>query len=363
MTSSCEYLAGIIAGKMSELQSILNMLASINRFSEAEMHNMRERIDLIDASVRCQHRAIHDRRLQPKLNFYEQLLELTLAELSRRENHRGYQPPESDAMRARRLRSNADLDHYASDGRGEVPLEYWTTVEPAPGRVPTDANDLRQRLTNRREGRGWTEWDPTPSVEYRNHVAERHTGMARVSDRNNEEQAGPSGLQQMESTRSPAPRRTSSDDSSDSTGSQRTRNLSHMSARSRSSIRSYQSSRQQQFSRPQYGIALPPMLDELPCQLDRNDTSLVGRSEIYVQRPREIHRRCPLCYHDHRLIRCGIFRAFNLHRRWYCALYHGVCINCLRVGHSHFTCWREGACEHCHVRHNSLLCMNRPARR
>lgn len=136
VTKTCEYLAGYITANMGELQAILDVSASPANLSETEMQNMRARIDLNDASVRQHHRDIEDRRLRPKLNMYERILELSIEELSRRERHRGRQLPESEAMRARRIRSDEDYAPYASDGQGPVLLEYWTLVNTAPRPAP-----------------------------------------------------------------------------------------------------------------------------------------------------------------------------------------------------------------------------------
>lgn len=103
---------------MSDLQVMLGMLASDTEFTEFEMQHMRQRIDLNDASVRSQHRDIDNVHLRPKLHIYERTLDLTVNELARRERNRGRRPPESEAMRARRLRTDDDLDAYASDGKG-----------------------------------------------------------------------------------------------------------------------------------------------------------------------------------------------------------------------------------------------------
>lgn len=332
------------------------------------MQNMRSRIDLNDASIRQQHRDIHDRRLRPKLNMYECVLNLSLTELTRREQYQGRQPPESEAMRARRIRSDEDYRHYASDGRGPVPLEYWTTVEPAQRRAPISAVDLRHALENRRSGQGRQDfWSPTddrqPSADNAvdHHVAhDSYQGRPSV---NNADRAGPSGLQQVRtSSRSSNTSQMDTDDDFVSGNSHRTRTISPVSAQSRSSIDSYVSTRQSHFSRAQRGVPMPPVLDRLPYVINRLDFDLIGRSEVYVRPPGTVHG-CPMCGADHRMIRCDQFTKLTLRERWYEALSRGICLNCLRPGHSSFTCIRPGACNRCGCRHNSLLCKRHPANR
>lgn len=371
LTKSDQFLAGFITARQSDLQEMLNELASPKFLTENEMHNMRGRIDQIDANVRRQHRDIESPRLRPKLTFYEQVLELALSELTRRERHRGHLPPESDAMRARRLRSNQDLDPYASDGQGEVPLECWTCVNPAPRPAPSNVRDLRERLNDRREGREkvwWSREQPTSSEQsrYDRQHLERQVQCPPETSRpsgGGSDGAGPSGLQRVNSAvRSPSPRRMETDDSSVSAMSRSIRDISPTSARSRSSIASYVSVQQTAFSEPQTGVPLPPRRDSLPCELNRTDRDLIGRSEIYV-RSQVSDGSCAYCGDQHRMYRCPAFGALGLRERWYQALSGGVCLNCLRLGHSSFTCLRPGACKRCGVRHNSLLCtLNRANR-
>lgn len=253
IANTCEYLAGYISAKVGELQGMLDVLASQAEFSETEMQNMRERINLNDASVRQQHREIENPRLRPKLNMYEQILELSIAELKRREQHRGQRPPESEAMRARRLRSDADYEPYASDGRGPVPLEYWTVVNPAPRRVPITAEDLRHALHERRTGQDYRTWTPVADQPMQNNEEviprEIQAPARRVSDVDNDDEAGPSGIQNIRpSSRTTAQSRMDEGNDNASTRSYRSRDDSPGSARSRSSVSSYVSSRQSVFS-------------------------------------------------------------------------------------------------------------------
>lgn len=365
--NTCEFLAGYIKGRMGELHAMLDTLASDTHLSELEMQHMRQRIDLLDASVRSQHRAIEDRRMRPPLNLYEGILSLALQELTRREQHRGQRPPESDAMRARRLRTDSDLDAYASDGKGEVPFENWTVVDPATNRTHVNADDLRRTLDDRRAGRNQCQWEPMVPANNALPIQNENGRIEAEPIANqmevDENQAGLSGLQRIEEPRrSPVRHRRERNNSSRSSSESPDDRRSINSAWSRSSINSYASSHQTSFTRPQLGIPLPPMLNELPYRIELTDQDLIGRTEIYIQRQSPENRnRCPQCHHHHRMIRCDTFRNFNLQRRWYAALYHGVCVNCLRGGHSHFRCFKEGACNRCNIRHNSMLCPQHPA--
>lgn len=364
LVSNSEYLAGYISGKIHELQSLLEVLASPTELSENEMRNMRTRIDLIDASVRQQHRSISNPQVRPKLNMYEQILELSITELARREKHRGKQPPESDAMRARRIRNDDDYAPYASDGRGPVPLEYWTVVNPAPRRAPVSADDLRLALGNRRSGRDDRDnWATVPNQERPMEREKFQRERPKTSPRNDGTEAGPSGIQRI---RDQSRSRTSSamDTSEDrhSNIGRHNREDSPGSARSRSSMSSYVSTRQSVFSRAQRGVPLPPISERLPHPINRLDSELIGRSEVYVRRAGSA-TGCPMCGRDHRMYRCDEFMKLNLRERWYESLRNGVCLNCLRHGHSSFTCLRPGACNRCGSRHNSLLCPRHPSNR
>lgn len=340
---------------------MLDTLASEVELTEREMGNMRQRMDAIDQSIHSQSREIYNPLLRPKMRQYQAILDLAIHELERRERFRGRRPPESEPMRSRRLRSDEDLCGYSSDHRGPVPLENWTTVERAPAPAPVDAVDLRQRLKDRKLGND--QWSYRPAVD---HVPPRRSpspplqsacSMRSVCVSMNDkcqDGAGPSGLQQIEPRRrAPSPSSMSTDSDDASTGGHPSRPASPLSYRSRSSVASYQSERMQRQLRPRYDVPLPPIRDHNPRQLDRNDPGLIGVSEIYVRRPA---RQCPYCGEDHRMYRCLQFRALRLLEKWYHALNNGVCLNCLRWGHSSFRCLKEGACRRCGVRHNGLLC-------
>lgn len=337
--SSEQYLAGYISAKMDVLQVSLNRLASHATFTRTELENMREIINMNDASIRSQHRSIFDMRLRPSLTIYENVLELTLTELARREENRGRPVPESDAMRARRLRSS-DLDAYASDGRGEVPLERWSVINPSLSYHPESAADLRRVLENRRQGREAPEYPNACSQEA---CSSAQSMMQRTSeDWHDELRQRAMAKMEMEQDEDERPNR----------------ELSPMSVRSCSSVSSfasYVSSKQTEFSSPVSGVSYPPMEDELSTPIDPDDPDLIGRSEFYTRRA-TADTSCPDCGGAHPMIRCPNVLGKPMRERWYRALRAGVCLNCLRVGHSSFTCRTEGACRRCKTRHNSVLC-------
>lgn len=101
---------------------------------------------------------------------------------------------------------------------------------------------------------------------------------------------------------------------------------------------------------------LPPFADSCPVQL-RCSGRLIGLTELYVKKPRGSRGlECPECGAAHPLYVCPYMLRANLPERWQLALDLGVCLNCLRYGHSSFTCKMAGNCAHCKLAHNSVLC-------
>lgn len=101
---------------------------------------------------------------------------------------------------------------------------------------------------------------------------------------------------------------------------------------------------------------LPPFADSCPVRLVITDR-LVGLTELYVQRPRTNDRlRCPECDRAHPLYACPRMLRASLPERWFIALTVGVCLNCLRYGHSSGRCRNGGDCVPCRRPHNSVLC-------
>lgn len=102
---------------------------------------------------------------------------------------------------------------------------------------------------------------------------------------------------------------------------------------------------------PLFGTSLQ---ETIPC-----NNIIVGWSEFYVQRPlNQGVIFCPHCkIHGHMMHNCVAFSGQTFIMRWHSALTDGVCLNCLRWGHSSWTC-RHAACKRCNLKHNSLLCWN-----
>lgn len=140
------------------------------------------------------------------------------------------------------------------------------------------------------------------------------------------------------------------------------RDASPKSTTSLSSRMNYSSSVQSAFSMPMKNVAYPPMADWCPIPLGRDEPNLIGRSEIYV-RPPNGSIDCPACDGDHPMFRCETMRHPDMRERWYVALRVGVCLFCLHVGHSSFSCNRIGRCRRCKTRHNSVLCPTLPKNR
>lgn len=377
------FLVGFIASKMDDLSVMLNELESTVTFTARELQRMRDQLAARDAAIRQQHRAISDPLVRPKLTQYETMWRIALDYLKRREENDGRPVEESEARRAARLRS-PDLEAYASDGDGPVPLEVMTVTTMVNDFRPVDADDLRQILTSRRAGGTLRDLDASTTADGRPRlrrdepVPERPlrsrdgtppgatdrplyggAGTSReVDDRplygggEDRPKRGRDQLSRTDSLERPVARvRTYSGSTMSLTGSTISR-------------ASYASSYQQIADRPVDRVAFPPVQDELPYPISANDTGLLGLSEIYTHPPDEVVagvRPCPLCNGGHRIIRCPTFVRLTLLDRWFQALSLGVCLNCLRRGHSSFTCYLTGSCRRCNKRHNSLLCPRQPA--
>lgn len=108
---------------------------------------------------------------------------------------------------------------------------------------------------------------------------------------------------------------------------------------------------------------LPPFADRCPIEL-RCSSDLIGLTEVFVRRPSSSSVvECPECSENHPLYACPYMLRASLAERWHTALDLGVCLNCLRYGHSSYTCRIAGNCKHCEVAHNSVLCPVIHARR
>lgn len=136
-------------------------------------------------------------------------------------------------------------------------------------------------------------------------------------------------------------------------------NRDRRSDRSRSSFSSYASAPMRQFTGAIRGITYPPFARESPVVIPRDDRRIIGTSEYFVHPCTGMF--CPLCLSNgHFMYDCDELWRSGMHERWYVALAAGVCLDCLRRGHSHFTCGRNDTCPRCRVRHNSILCRRGP---
>lgn len=349
-TSSSQWMAGHISAKINELQRMLNLLGSDSVMSRAEIINMRGVINGNDRSLRSQHQSIDDIRLRPSLVMYEQILNLAIVELGRREDNKGHPVPESEAMRARRLRQ-PNLDTYASDGNRETPLECWTVPTSAPPVTAGSATDLRDVIEDRRNKREECVFRP---------IGEPSPERTEITDKWNEPKPGPSSAtvrERHEKIRKIAHEQLERETTGSvkSYRSRSTRDGSPVSVSSHSSRVSYVSRAQSAFSEPIRGVAYPPMADWCPYPIQADDAGLIGRSEIYV-RPLTGNQQCPACDGNHLMIRCETMKSPDMRERWFVALRSGVCLFCLKLGHSSLSCKLIGCCRRCETRHNSVLC-------
>lgn len=127
---------------------------------------------------------------------------------------------------------------------------------------------------------------------------------------------------------------------------------------SQASSASYQSPQMGRGRGPQRDVSLPTFHSELRYPIRAGDVDLIGMSEIYVHPSGTL---CPMCRGNHRMIRCPEFIRLILVDRWYHALSAGVCLHCLRHGHSSFRCYVDGTCSKCQKPQNSLSCPRNPA--
>lgn len=113
--------------------------------------------------------------------------------------------------------------------------------------------------------------------------------------------------------------------------------------------------------RPVWGVPYPPMADARPMkvELKRNDPDIIGMAEIWTQKVgNRDPKKCAHCKFkgNHRMYGCAVLQKEGIQRRWYHALKCGVCLNCLMIGHSSFTCKDQGCCKDHGTRHSTFLC-------
>ncbi|XP_077256498.1 uncharacterized protein LOC143894230 [Temnothorax americanus] len=64
---------------------------------------------------------------------------------------------------------------------------------------------------------------------------------------------------------------------------------------------------------------------------------------------------CPKCTEQHLLAKCPIFLQLSVRERHNFARESGLCLNCLRAGHTLRNCSSPFTCRHCQAKHHSLL--------
>lgn len=364
------FLAGYVHRVMEQLRGIVHQLDERRNFSEYEIGHIERSIMGIDADMKCQRRCIdNDSDLQKKMLEYDQLLKMAHRGLKEVQalNRDGAQPDsqsspiqfgdvdmaEYDEPRRSvfaRLDLQRDEDEqdtislFASDCEAEIPVHRMSVIKSAPSYEPikfsAPANPIKQA---------------TGASQRENVAGEdglRQLARQEIERRHRREQSKVvSSKSQIVLNHRGEPVRIGP------TASERSRSEldSNYGARSQSSFASYVSSAQRVHATPLTNITYPPILDKCPINMARNDPTLIGRSEIFTTKPREA-RLCPECTGHHKMYRCTTIIRAGLQERWYKALKAGVCLYCLRTGHSSFTCEDLGACYRCKTRHNSLLC-------
>lgn len=125
--------------------------------------------------------------------------------------------------------------------------------------------------------------------------------------------------------------------------------------------KSYNWVKQTRATGPIRGITYPPMMETPPryMRLGNGNPTIVGMAERWTQKVG--NRRptyCAFCRYkeDHRMYQCPVLRRENIQQRWLEAIKLGVCLNCLTIGHSSFTCQDRGCCPYHGTRHSSFLC-------
>lgn len=125
--------------------------------------------------------------------------------------------------------------------------------------------------------------------------------------------------------------------------------------------RPYEWAKQVRANGPITGVPYPPMGHQRPIhpELRRNDPAIVGMAEIWTQRVgMRDPVKCAKCQFQgkHRMYECPGLQRESIQSRWYQALKLGVCLNCMIIGHSSFTCTNQGCCPDHGTRHSSFLC-------
>lgn len=298
-------------------------------------------------------------------------------------------PPAEEDKRVRNPRKKKklrkeDLDPYATDEDGPMPLECMSIVYSQRPKLTKD--DLRRRLNqmsaNDRNQAPSVSLSATPAVvamtrRVQTQHREREDSPPRARSRS--PQASSSGPSSSDCRNEPQPstseavrthrvftremlRQRSPPSAEVQRSPPRQASLPNPSARQSYVVR-------QQFELPpgKYEGPTPRFMNACPTRIRQDDPSIVGLTEFYIIRRINYHE-CPMCGSNHKLIYCEEFARRPLIWRWWFALSNGLCLYCLTMGHSHFTCWStdehgSNKCPRCRIRHNSLLCRNSPANR
>lgn len=354
---TAEYRVGFIQTKVDQLRKIVHRLENQHDFAKRELDHMRMEMMEIETEVLYQKKFYKDDRSGPRVKEFDQLYamaeQLWEEQYTRVSVSKGTIPKTSGNSPAIQfgevelaIHGNADqenlppqeprrrvidtsLDDYATDNEKPLPVHCLSRVRPSPSYKPIefprpeelsrkqqeDEADLRAKLEQRRK-----------------HLCQPIESLS-VSSKDSQ----------------PAPLY----------GGQYGR-PKVSSQKSGQSFGAYVWSRQEIFAKPVSGRTYPPILTELPFQISRQDPEIIGMAEIYVRKPMPA-QICPICPDsNHKLFRCATFKRSSLLERWFRALRVGVCLNCLTLGHSSFTCISGGACTRCQTRHNSKLCPQNP---
>lgn len=350
---------GYLLAKIDQLRCLISRLNVPVVIGQTELESINEDINRVEADVRDRHQRIQDEAMRPSLVHFEVVWERALSTLTERVGNRGRPLPPSS------------------------PLPSTSTANATEPSMPDhdesrQANDLRHVLTDRKYDKGPAFWPiGVPSSSLRSMPMSKILSDAVAAENSSSEWEydGPLVFErtgndrrpetvQVDRTRSVNPVRSANPvrsvnlvDSGRSINSVRPAKKGAM-LLSRASCQAVAMRRQQVHNAPQDRVSYPRFRNEPPVELAPGP-DLIGMAEMYV-RPPPKKLSCPLCRGAHRMIRCANLYQLSLEERWYEALMGGVCLNCLRPGHSSLTCFTVGACRRCGMRHNSSLCPRNP---
>lgn len=149
-TYNATYLVGYIQSNMEQVRRILYRLENQVIFSMRELENIRTDLVEINEAVQLQAKMVKDERSKERMKQFQCLMDRANLTRTRREQRlratgetvERTQPAiqfgtvEPEMMVDRAPLTREDLDIYASDNEDELPLEYMSTVRPAPSFEP-----------------------------------------------------------------------------------------------------------------------------------------------------------------------------------------------------------------------------------